>query len=110
MYSILTPCIKVLKKIYFFSMSKIGSNGVISFRKFDTPFNSCSEIFDAEFLTRVVEETNFYIVQKQITNCPPTNAAEIRRFFGIITFMSVFHYPNIRSYWESMALVTYRIQ
>ncbi|GFR26561.1 DDE_Tnp_1_7 domain-containing protein [Trichonephila clavata] len=37
-------------------------------------------------------------MQKDVFNCPPVTAIEIRQFLGII-FMSVYYYSNAGSYW-----------
>lgn len=66
----------------------------------DTPFQFFSQFFNENILLKIVAETNLYITQKGISNCPPVNVTEIRQFLGIIMFMSVYHYPNVRSYWS----------
>ncbi|CAK1581011.1 unnamed protein product [Parnassius mnemosyne] len=65
----------------------------------ETPFQFFSEFMNEDILTVIVEQTNLYTTQKNVSNCPPVTATEIRQFLGIIIFMSVYHYPNVRSYW-----------
>ncbi|KAL9873389.1 uncharacterized protein ACN2A1_014470 [Glossina fuscipes fuscipes] len=65
----------------------------------ETPFQFFAEFISEDILNVIVEQTNLYIKQKNVSNCPPVNATEIRQFLGIIIFMSVYHYPNVRSYW-----------
>ncbi|KAL0871532.1 hypothetical protein ABMA27_005245 [Loxostege sticticalis] len=52
-----------------------------------------------EIIAKIVEETNLYITQNNIANCPPVTPLELRQFFGILIFTTVFHYPNVRAYW-----------
>lgn len=52
-----------------------------------------------EIIAKIVEETNLYITQNNIANCPPVTPLELRQFFGILNFTTVFHYPNVRAYW-----------
>lgn len=66
----------------------------------ETPFNFFSYYLNEQIISKIVDETNLYITQKSISNCPPTNLTEIRNFFGILIFMSVYHYPSVRSYWS----------
>lgn len=64
-----------------------------------TPYQFFSEFINEDILSVIVDQTNLYIVQQNVSNCPPVNATDIRQFLGIIIFMSVYHYPNVRSYW-----------
>lgn len=65
----------------------------------ERPFQYFTLFFNDDILVKIVNETNLYITQKGISNCPPVNVTEIRQFLGIIIFMSVYHFPNVRSYW-----------
>lgn len=65
----------------------------------DTPFQFFSQFMNESILAKIVDETNLYIIQNNISHCPPVTITEIRQFLGIIIYMSVFHYPSVRSYW-----------
>lgn len=65
-----------------------------------TPFQFFSFFMTDNILMKIVFETNLYIVQKEIAHCQPVTLLEIRKFLGILIFMSVYHYPNVRSYWS----------
>lgn len=47
---------------------------------------------------------NLYARQKDISTKFITDVAELRKFFGILFFMSVYRYPNVRSYWGKYSL------
>lgn len=66
----------------------------------ESPYDFFSLFINDEIIDKIVYETNLYIVQKGISSCPPVTALEIRQFFGILIFMSVYHYANVRSYWS----------
>lgn len=43
--------------------------------------------------------SKFYIAQKNASSRLPVNATEICQFTGIILFMWLYRYPNVRSHW-----------
>lgn len=65
----------------------------------ETPFHFFSKFINDAVIKKIVEQTNLYIIQESVTSAPVT-ATETRQFLGIIIFMSVFHYPSVRSYWS----------
>lgn len=70
----------------------------------ETPFQFFSKFINDAVITKIVEQTNLYIIQESVTSAPVT-ATEIRQFLGIIIFMSLFHYPSVRSYWSKYGFV-----
>lgn len=66
----------------------------------DTPYACFNYFFSEDFMARIVEETNLYATQKNPANTTATNLSDLRKFFGILIYMSVQHFPNIRAYWS----------
>lgn len=56
--------------------------------------------FDKEIVDKIVEETNLYSLQKNPNSPEYMKVDDIQTFFGILIFMSVYHYPSVRSYWS----------
>lgn len=52
-----------------------------------------------ELLSEIASQTNLYSKQKNVNSRFVTNNVEIRKFIGILIFMSVYRYPSVRSYW-----------
>lgn len=64
-----------------------------------TPFQFFSYFFNNEFMDSIVQETNLYATQQQPDRTDRITIQDLRKYIGILIFMSVYHYPNIRSYW-----------
>ncbi|CAH2101204.1 unnamed protein product [Euphydryas editha] len=64
-----------------------------------SPFQFFNYFFSNDLIAKIVEETNKYAVQKNPERPDIVNAKDIRQYLGILSFMSVYHYPSIRSYW-----------
>lgn len=54
----------------------------------DTPYKCFSNFFTPEFLQKIANETSLY------------SCLYIKKFVGILIFMSVEHFPSERSYWN----------
>ncbi|CAG4954515.1 unnamed protein product [Colias eurytheme] len=67
----------------------------------ETPFQFFSYYFTPDFISNITEESNRYSVQKQPDRPDCVTDVEIRKYMGILIFMSVYHYPNVRSYWHT---------
>ncbi|CAB3259687.1 unnamed protein product [Arctia plantaginis] len=56
----------------------IGNTGLSpKLAKLETPFQFFTQFLNEEILIKIVDETNLYITQKGISNCPPVTATEI---------------------------------
>lgn len=69
--------------------------------KLQTPYQFWSYLVSEEIITHLTDQTNLYVTQSH--KKPPLNVtnAEMKRFIGISHYMSVFKYPNSRSYWSN---------
>ena len=71
---------------------------------------------DDEFINLVVAQTNLYAQQDIAKRLPssssrlqkwvPTNAVEMRKFLGLIMYMGLCRFGEIRDYWRSCELYT----
>lgn len=68
----------------------------------DTPYKCFSYFLDG-ILEHIAAQTNLYAKQKNIMTSFSTTVLEIRQFFGVLIYMSVFRYPSLRSYWSEYA-------
>uniref|UniRef100_A0A1B0C6L0 PiggyBac transposable element-derived protein domain-containing protein n=1 Tax=Glossina palpalis gambiensis TaxID=67801 RepID=A0A1B0C6L0_9MUSC len=94
-------CMDDTNEIDCYSYKALASQEIALFprlRALETLSQFFSEFISEDVLTAFVEQTNLYITQKYISNCPPVNAIEIRQFLGFIMSMSPCHYPNVTSY------------
>lgn len=66
-----------------------------------TPFQYFSYFFTEEFLVHIVSETNRYAVQTKPDRPEVITLGKLRKYLGILIYMSVYHYPSIRSYWAN---------
>lgn len=64
-----------------------------------TPYDCFNHFLTDEFLQQLSDQTNLYARQKNVATRFVTNPQEIRRFIGILFFMSVYRYPSVRSFW-----------
>ena len=70
-----------------------------SFKDLKTPFQCFTHFFTKEFIENISEQTNLYARQQDIETTFTTTAAEIRKYIGILIFMSIYRYPNAAEYW-----------
>lgn len=67
----------------------------------DTPYKCFLHYFTPEFFQKIVDETNLYAVQKNPSISFTISVGELKKFIGILLYMSVEHFPSVRSYWHS---------
>lgn len=68
-------------------------------KELNTPYDCIRYFLNDDFFRQLSEQTNLYARQKNISTKFTTDATELRQFIGILIFMSVYRYPNVRSYW-----------
>ena len=66
----------------------------------ETPYQCFKYFLDDDFIQKIVDQTNLYIMQKDTNSKITYTALDIKKFFGILLFMSVQRFPNTRSYWS----------
>ncbi|CAK1602994.1 unnamed protein product [Parnassius mnemosyne] len=66
----------------------------------DTPYRCFLHYFTPEFIKKIVNETNLYATQQNPTKSFSISDAELKKYLGILLFMSVEHFPSVRSYWN----------
>lgn len=66
----------------------------------DTMYGFFSFFLSDEILEKIVQETNLYAIQKEPNSTFSTSVTEVRNYMGILYFMSVIKYPNVRMYWS----------
>lgn len=86
-------------EVVFRSSTELPKN----FQDLKTPYQCFSHFFTPEFIGNIAEQTNLYARQYDIRTTFVTNAAEIRKYIGILTFMSIYRYPNAAEYWGRYA-------
>lgn len=64
-----------------------------------TPYDFFMYFVTDTFFEHVANQTNIYAIQKNINTRFKTDASEIRKYFGILMYSSVYKYPNFRAYW-----------
>lgn len=67
----------------------------------ETPYQFFSYFFTEDFLKNIVQETHTYSIQSNPARPEKITTTELKQYSGILTFMSVYRYPSIRSYWCS---------
>lgn len=67
-----------------------------------TPLSMFRKIVDDDLVEHLTFETNRYLVQKNKTKVKPVRSEEIRKFLGIILYMSVVSLPFRRMYWSRL--------
>lgn len=66
----------------------------------ETPYQCFKYFFDDDFIQEIVTQTNLYVMQKDLNNKIIYTVSDIKKFFGILLFMSVQKFQNTRSYWS----------
>ncbi|XP_061728471.1 LOW QUALITY PROTEIN: piggyBac transposable element-derived protein 4-like [Cydia pomonella] len=93
------------KATFPFCENQIKFKGVTAYppeiMNLQTPYQFFSYFFTPDMMDKIVNETNLYSVQKKNQNARLLLMTDVRKYFGILIFMSVFHYPSVRSYWDT---------
>ncbi|CAH2088754.1 unnamed protein product [Euphydryas editha] len=66
----------------------------------ETPYQCFMYFFDEVFIQKIVDQTNLYSTQKDPNNSVIYNVSDMKKFFGILLYMSVQKFPSTRSYWS----------
>lgn len=82
-----------------FCESELGDD----LKKLDAPYKCFIYFLDDTIIDHIVEQTNIYAAQKNITTSFSTTNLEVRQYIGILFFMSVYRYTSVRSYWSEYA-------
>lgn len=72
-----------------------------SIMELQSPYQFFNYFFTNQFMENIVTESTRYAVQKQPDRPELFTVGDLRKYFGILIFMSVYHYPNTRSYWSN---------
>lgn len=67
----------------------------------DSPYQCFLHYFTPEFLQKIVDETNLFAIQSNPSSSFTITVGELKKFLGILIFMSVEHFPSVRSYWHT---------
>lgn len=79
-----------------------------SFRELKTEYACISYFFTDEIFEKIAQETNLKAHQANIATTFLVTAADIRKYVGILIYMSVYKYPSIARYWGEHAFVAIR--
>lgn len=69
-----------------------------SFMDLKTPYQCFSYFFTKELLDQIAGQTNLYARQADIKTFT-VSSTDIRKYIGILIFMSIYRYPNAAEYW-----------
>lgn len=65
-----------------------------------SPLSFFKYFFDDELISKIVNESNLFSVQKDITKPANITTQNINQYLGICIYMSIVHMPDVRSYWS----------
>ncbi|CAB3222399.1 unnamed protein product [Arctia plantaginis] len=66
----------------------------------NTPYDFFSFNFASDLKKQIVEQSNLYAAQKQISNSENINENILNKFLGILIYTSVIKFSNTRAYWS----------
>ncbi|KAJ8965655.1 hypothetical protein NQ314_003972 [Rhamnusium bicolor] len=69
-----------------------------------TPYDCFRYFMNDELFQHLTDQANLYARQQNIRTKFKVELIELRKFVGIMIYMSVYRYPNVRSYWEKACL------
>lgn len=64
-----------------------------------TPCDFFAYFVTDRFLTEIAKQTNMYAYQTNPNKKFEVNIMDLKKYIAILIFMSVYKYPNVRSYW-----------
>ncbi|XP_049307376.1 uncharacterized protein LOC125777160 [Bactrocera dorsalis] len=78
-----------------------GDSGLpYAVRKLKNPIEFLNYFLTDELIVVIVEETNRAAWSIDINTQFITNSSQIRKYLGVLMFMSIFRYPNIDAHWS----------
>lgn len=77
----------------------VDTNFPTQIQEFRTPYDYFMYYFTPDFMQEIATESIKYSIQKQPDKPENLSVDDFRKFLGILIFMSVYHYPSVRSYW-----------
>lgn len=87
-----------------FHESKVTFKGNSDFgpelSQLDSPYACFSYFFNENFMQNIVEQTNLYVTQKNPEKLTTYTVRDLKKFFGVLLYMSVQQFPSVRSYWS----------
>ena len=83
-------------KVVFLGNSQYPSH----IAELETPYQCFMYFFDKDFIQKIVDQTNLYSTQKDPNNSVIYKVSDMKKFFGILLYMSVQRFPSTRSYWS----------
>lgn len=89
--------------IYNEDAVKFGGNEEFSpaVMELQSPYQFFTYFFTNDILEKIVTETTRYAVQIKPDRPDSLTISDLRKYLGILIFMSVYHYPSTRSYWSA---------
>lgn len=68
----------------------------------DTPYRFFKYFFTDDIISNIVQQSNLYSVQTNVSRPVGITTTDIRQYIGICIIMSLVKAPNVRSYWASV--------
>ncbi|CAK1580646.1 unnamed protein product [Parnassius mnemosyne] len=65
-----------------------------------TPYQCFNYFFTTELCNKIISETNLYATQLNPENRFNLSHYDLKKFLGILLYMSVQHFPSTRKYWS----------
>jgi len=72
-------------------------------KELKTPLELFCYFFNAEIMNMIVDETMCAALTDDINNKFKINTDEMHHYIGVLMFMSIYRYPNLKSYWGQNA-------
>jgi len=72
-------------------------------KELKTPLELICYFFNVEIMNMIVDETLCAALTDDINNKFKINTDEMHHYIGILMFMSIYRYPNLKSYWGQNA-------
>lgn len=67
----------------------------------NTPYDFFSYFFTTDLKDKIVEESNSYATQNNISNPVSISRTDFNKYLGILIYSSVAKFPNTKSYWSN---------
>ncbi|XP_050339146.1 piggyBac transposable element-derived protein 4-like [Bactrocera neohumeralis] len=68
----------------------------------ETPIEYFLYLFPKELIKFIANETNFYVVQKDVNDPFRVSEMDIQQFIGVVYMMSLVQLPNVPSHWSKI--------
>lgn len=78
------------------------------FKELTTPFRCFNYFFNDDLQNEIVYQSNLYAKQQDVSTKFTLTSCDLKKYIGILIYMSVYRYSSVESYWSKHSFESVR--